>query len=198
MEENSGSREVEQIVSQLRQCYAHLGNATRTKWNRDLPLDELLFDRWERAEQLGFKSKANIYHNSYVYGEVKVDECTWIGPFTLLDGSGGLTIGKYCSISSGVKIYTHDSVAWALSGGKQEYVKAPVSIGDCCHIGSDTVIVKGVSIGDHSVIGANSFVNRDLPPYSVAFGNPCRRRGDVVIDENGTVSLVMAKPDHSL
>lgn len=198
MKHDFESKEVERIVLQLRQCYAELGKAARTRWNRDLPLDELLFDRWERAELLGFKSNANIYHNSYVYGDVKVDEYTWIGPFTLLDGSGGLTIGKYCSISSGVKIYTHDSVAWALSGGKQEYVKAPVSIGDCCHIGSDTVIVKGVSIGDHSVIGANSFVNRDLPPYSVAFGNPCRRHGDVVIGENGTVSFVMTKIEQPL
>ena len=48
---------------------------------------------------------------------VTVGAGTWIGPNTLLDGTGGLSIGASCSISAGVQIYTHDSVMWALSGG---------------------------------------------------------------------------------
>ena len=112
---------------------------------------------------------------------------TWIGPFTLLDGTGGLQIGENCSISAGVQIYTHDTVAWALSGGAAEYERAPVSIGDCCHIGAQAVIVKGVSIGDHCVIGATSFVNRDVPPFTIAAGSPCRPIGRVGIAE-GRVS----------
>ena len=40
-----------------------------------------------------------------------VGEGTWIGAFTVIDGSGGLTIGKGCDISSGVHIYTHSSAA---------------------------------------------------------------------------------------
>ena len=60
---------------------------------RDLPLDEMLFDRWERARSLGFGPGASIYHNSYVYGDVRVGAGTWVGPFTILDGSGGLGVG---------------------------------------------------------------------------------------------------------
>lgn len=159
------------------------------RWQRDLPFDELLFDRWERARSLGFGEGTSIYHNSYVYGEVKVGKHTWIGPYTLLDGSGGLTIGDYCSISAGVHIYTHDTVRWALSGGKAAYERAPVAIGDCCHIGAQTVIAKGVTIGDHCVIGACSFVNRDVPPYTVAFGIPCRPAGRVEVGPSGEVTL---------
>ena len=130
------------------------------KWRRDLPLDEMVFDRWERARNLGFGSRTSIYHNSYVYGDVRVGEKTWIGPFTLLDGSGGLSIGSYCSISAGVHIYTHDTVNWALSGGGAEYQYGSVSIGNCCYIGPQAIIAKGVAIGDHCVIGAGAFVNR--------------------------------------
>lgn len=173
------------------QVYERLREEMRSEWHRDLPLEELLFDRWERATSLGFGEGASIYHNSYVYGDVTVGAKTWVGPYTLLDGTGGgLSIGSYCNISAGVQIYTHDTVAWVLSEGREEYEHAPVSIGDCCHIGSNTVIGKGCSVGDHSVIGAQSFVNGDIPPYTVAFGAPCRPRGRVEVSDDG-VRLVM-------
>lgn len=171
--------------------YDQLRQGMRERWQRDLPLDELLFDRWERAQSLGFGKGASIYHHSYVYGDVRVGENTWIGPYTLLDGSGGLIIGAYCSISAGVHIYTHDTVKWALTGGQAAYERASVIIGDCCHIGGQTVIAKGVTVGDHCVIGACSFVNRDIPPYSVAFGIPCRVTGHVDVDERGNVALLL-------
>lgn len=177
----------------LLDLYTRLRSETRAKWQRDLPFEELLFDRWERARSLGFGEQASIYQNSYVYGDVKVGENTWVGPFTLLDGSGGLTIGSSCSISSGVHIYTHDTVAWALSGGRAAYERAPVAIGDCCHIGSQTVITKGVTVGAHSVVGACSLLNRSIPPHSIAFGVPARVRGQVEIDGQGNVRLRLGR-----
>jgi acetyltransferase-like isoleucine patch superfamily enzyme len=173
------NEEQRRFLDQLRSVYDALRSEMRKKWHRDLPLEELLFDRWERARQLGFGEGASIYHNSYVYGDVQVGERTWIGPFTLLDGSGGLRIGSNCSISAGVHIYTHDSVQWAVSGGTAPYERAPVSIGDCCYIGSQTVIAKGVTIGDHCTVGACSFVNADLAPFTIAAGAPCRPTGRV-------------------
>ena len=170
------------LVTELKRVYGLLQAQMKQRWNRDLPLEELLFDRWERAGQLGFGEGTSIYHNSYVYGDVKVGKHTWIGPFTLLDGSGGLEIGDYCNISSGVQIYTHDTVKWAVSGGIAEYERAPVKIGNCCYIGPQTVIAKSVTIGDHSIIGACSFVNRDVPAYSIVAGMPGKVIGRVVID----------------
>jgi len=171
-----------EILKEIRQLYKVLSERMKQKWDRDLPFEELLFDRWERAKQLGFGEGTSIYHNSYVYGNVKVGKHTWIGPFTLLDGSGGLEIGNYCSISSGVQIYTHDTVKWALTGGKAEYERAPVKIGNCCYIGSQTVIAKGVTIGNHSVIGACSLIHRDVEAYSIVANVPARVIGKVVID----------------
>lgn len=86
--------------------------------------------------------------------------------------------------------YTHDTVKWALSGGKAEYEYAPVRIGNCCHIGALSVIVKGVTVGDHSVIGAHSLVNRDVPAYTVVVGIPARITGRVEISDDGEVRLV--------
>lgn len=183
--------ELDQLLKSLVALYDKLRSNMRRGWQRDLPFDELLLDRWKRAESLGFGEGTSIYHNSYVYGDVRVGKNTWIGPYTLLDGSGGLTIGDYCSISAGVHIYTHDTMKWAVSGGKAEYEGASVRIGNCCYIGSQAVIAKGVTVGDHCVIGACSFVNRNISPYTVAFGVPCRPAGQVRIDESGRVRLVL-------
>ncbi len=179
---------IEKLLESFHQLYQSLRLNMRTQWKRDLPLEELLFDRWERARSLGFGKNTSIYHNSYVYGTVSVGANTWIGPYTLLDGTGGLTIGDYCNISAGVQIYTHDSARWVLSGGKSKYEYAPVKIGNNCYIGPQTVIAKGVTIGDHCLIGSCSFVNSDIPSFSLAFGIPCRPRGTVRVSENGEVS----------
>jgi acetyltransferase-like isoleucine patch superfamily enzyme len=50
----------------------------------------------------------------------------------------------------------------------------PVVIEDDCWLGINVCVLSGVRIGRHSVIGANSVVTRDVPPYSVAAGNPAR------------------------
>jgi acetyltransferase-like isoleucine patch superfamily enzyme len=179
----------DELHEQLAALYRALRAETRERWGRDLSLDELLSDRWERARALGFGEGASIYASSLVYGEVEVGADTWIGPFTLLDGTGGLRIGRNCSISAGVQIYTHDTVRWAVSGGSAEYEHAPVEIGDCCHIGAQTVVAKGVTIGPRSVVGACAFVNRDVPAQTIAAGVPCRPIGRVEIADDGSVEL---------
>lgn len=166
-------------MDELRAFYESRRAEVREKWNRDLPFDELVFDRWERARSLGFGEGASIYHLSYVFGDVKVGEHTWIGPFTLLDGSGGLEIGDWCSIASGVQIYSHDTVDWAVTGGEAQPARSKTVIEDCVYIGAGTVVARGVRIGAHSVIGAMSFVNRDVPPYSIVGGVPARGLGRI-------------------
>jgi acetyltransferase-like isoleucine patch superfamily enzyme len=171
----------DELLELLKRLHAEQDQGLRECFDRSLPFQDGTFDRWERAKRLGFGEGASIYNSSLVYGDVRVGEQTWIGPNTLLDGSGGqLTIGAYCSISSGVHIYSHDTVLWALSGGEADRLTAPVTIGDCVYIGPQSVIVAGVSIGDHCVVGANSFVNRDVEPRTVVAGSPARPIGRVV------------------
>ena len=144
------------------------------KYARTLPFGDYVVDRWEKAEELGFGKGTSIYDSSLVLGDVRVGENTWIGPFTILDGSGGgLQIGSNCSISAGVQIYTHDTVERSLSGGVYPIATAPTSIGSNCYIGPNVVIVKGVTIGDGVVVGANSLVLKDIPAGCKAYGTPC-------------------------
>ena len=145
----------------------------RRDWNRSLPFGDALFDRWERARGLGFGDGASIYDSALVYGEVQAGEQTWIGPYTLLDGSGGgIEIGSYCSISAGVHIYTHDTVMWALSGGRADRRTAATRIGDRCHVGAQSIVAAGVELGTQCVVAANSFVNRSFPGATIVGGHP--------------------------
>jgi len=146
----------------------------KKEWNRSVPFGELLNDRLEKAKFLGFGNGTSIYDNVMVIGYVNVGENTWIGPSTILDGTGGLTIGSNCSISAGVQLYSHDTVSWAISGGKEDYEYAQTEIGDNCYIGPNTVVAKGVHIGKGSVIGAMSLVLEDVPENAVAFGVPSK------------------------
>lgn len=167
-------RAMKPSLNWLKRTYQQLRREKLSRWRRCLPFSELVVDRWEKARFLGFGEGASIYDSSYVFGSVKVGAHTWVGPFTILDGSGGLEIGDYCSISSGVQIYSHETIQWAVSGGKAPYEYAPVSIGSRCYIGPNTVVAKGVTIGEGCIIGAGSLVLSDIPPGSKAFGTPCR------------------------
>lgn len=146
----------------------------RSDYDRVLPMGEHLSDRWEKASALGFGPGSSIYDSSYVFGDVQVGSNTWIGPFTILDGSGGLIIGSNCSVSAGVQIYSHDTVEWAVSGGEAPYEYSPTRVGNDCYIGPNSIIAKGVTIGDGCVVGAQSFVRDSVPDGVRVAGSPAR------------------------
>jgi len=172
--------DVPKLIDLLRKAYIETDEELRAQFDRSLPFADGLFDRWERAKRLGFNKGASIYNSALVYGDVQVGENTWVGPYTLLDGSGGeISIGSFCSISAGVHIYTHDTVMWALSGGKLKRRTGPVKIGDCCYIASQCIIAPNVTIGRQCVVAANSYVNRDVPERSIVGGNPAKTLGRV-------------------
>lgn len=172
-------------IEDLRAAATAWDDGVRHEWQRSLPFTEAVSDRWERAATLGFGAQSSVYNLSYVLGDVSVGENTWVGPYTLLDGSGGLTIGAWCSISAGVHLYSHNTVNWALSRGEQAYEHAATSVGDSCFIGPHAVIAAGVRIGDRCVVGAQAYVNQSLPTNSIAVGVPARIVGEVTEADEG-------------
>ena len=173
----------EKLFFELDSIYKKLRKERKLQWNRILPFNEYLVDRWEKAKFVKAGKNSSVYDSSYIYGNVTIGKNTWVGPFTLLDGSGGkLSIGDYCSISSGVQIYTHNSVNWAITGGKANYERGSVKIGNCCYIGPNTIISMGTKIGNHSIIGTHSLVNANIPSCSIAFGIPAKVVGKIKIN----------------
>ena len=85
-----------------------------------------------------------------------------------------VTIGDNCQMAPNVSIYTAGHPLHPVSRNSRYEYGMPVSIGDNCWIGGNTVIVPGVTIGDNCVIGAGSVVTKDIPDWSLAAGNPAR------------------------
>jgi acetyltransferase-like isoleucine patch superfamily enzyme len=133
---------------------------------------------------MGAELPANSYNNhAWIVGEPEIGEGTWIGAFTVIDGSGGLKIGRGCDISCGAQIYTHSSVRRCVSGRAFTHVeRKPTVLGDCVFVGANAVILMGVTIGDRAVIGAGAVVTADVPADTVVTGIPARPVSRVQVD----------------
>ena len=112
--------------------------------------------------------------HAWFVGEPTIGNGCWIGAFTVIDGSGGLSIGDGCDISAGAQIYTHSTVRRVLSDGAAVIDRAPTSIGAHVHIGAGAIVLMGCDIGDHCVIAAGAVLpqHTQVPPWSVAVGVP--------------------------
>lgn len=84
-----------------------------------------------------------------------------------------ITIGNNVFFGPGAHVYTATHPLDHIARRKEENSK-PVTIGNDCWIGGQAVICPGVAIGDGCVIGAGAVVTKDIPPYSLAVGNPAK------------------------
>ena len=90
-----------------------------------------------------------------------------IGPVTMGNGSG---LGQHVFVAG----FNHGYEDGNINSSKQPLVIRPVIIEEEAHIGANSVVVAGVRIGKRSQVGAGSVVTKDIPPFSVAVGNPAR------------------------
>jgi acetyltransferase-like isoleucine patch superfamily enzyme len=96
---------------------------------------------------------------------LKLGEKTDIGAFTYINAKNGVTIEDDVEIGSHCSIYSSSTI------DKKE---GPVILKKNCKIGSHSLVMPGVTIGENSIVGAFSFVTEDIPPNVIAFGVPCR------------------------
>lgn len=90
-----------------------------------------------------------------------------IGPVTFGDGAG---LGQHVFISG----FNHGYADGNRDSNDQALDLRPTVIGEESHIGANSVVVAGVTIGKRCQVGAGSVVTKDIPPFSVAVGNPAR------------------------
>ena len=90
---------------------------------------------------------------------------TDIGAFTYIQAEEGVELKELAQLGSHCSVYSVSTI---------DNKRGKVVIGRNARIGSHTVIMPGVKIGANTVVGAMSFVNRDLPSNVLAYGSPVR------------------------
>ncbi len=120
------------------------------------------FKNWQYPEiEEGKLTKYNwlVQHKD----KLKLGYKTDIGAFTYINAKNGVIIEDYVQIGSHCAIYSISTI---------DNKEGTVTLKKNCKIGSHSVIMPGVTVGENSIIGAFSFVNRDIPANVVAAGVP--------------------------
>lgn len=108
-----------------------------------------------------------------------------IGKQTLIDQGSAImsqykiTIGDNCLIApySFIVDFNHSFAKSTIPINKQGYEGKPITIGNDVWIGTHSVVLPGVTIGDGAVIGAGSIVTKNVAPYTIVAGNPAKLLG---------------------
>lgn len=122
---------------------------------------------------------ATVAQGAHVYPNVKI----W-APWNL-------DLGEECGIANGVTLYSMDKITVGrrtvisqgahLCAGTHDYtqpgfplVTRPIYVGDHAWIAAEAFIHAGITIGEGCVVGARSVVTKDMPPWMICFGHPCK------------------------
>lgn len=109
-------------------------------------------------------------------GIIDIGADTIVGHHCTIAARSSVIVGQDCLIAELVSIRDHDhtSVRTGIATRLQGEVVAPVRIGNNVWLGAKVTVLKGVSIGDGAIVGANAVVSSDLPRGAVAVGIPAR------------------------
>jgi acetyltransferase-like isoleucine patch superfamily enzyme len=122
------------------------------------------FENWKKPEiKDGELTQYNwmVQHKDKLKLGYRID----IGAFTYLNAKSEIIIEDYVQIGSHCSIYSVSTI---------DNKEGKIHMKKNCKIGSHSVVMPGVTIGENSIIGAFSFVNRDIPPNVLAFGVPAK------------------------
>lgn len=116
-------------------------------------------------------SKMTKYHYLVQYPEnLKLGKNFDIGEFTYVNSEFGVEIQDNVQIGSHCSIYSHSTI---------DKKQGPVSLQKNCKIGSHSTIMPNVTIGENSIVGAYSFVTKNVPKNQIWFGVPAKFKKNI-------------------
>ena len=97
---------------------------------------------------------------------LKLGNSVDIGAFTYINAKKGVTMGDYVQIGSNCSLYSISTI---------DNKEGNIILKKNCRVGTHSVVMPGVTIGENAVIGAFSFVNTDIPDNTLAYGIPAKK-----------------------
>jgi acetyltransferase-like isoleucine patch superfamily enzyme len=137
-----------------------------------------------------WRSRTRISDTVFFYHpeRITIADNVFVWHYTILDGTGGLSIAEGAQIGAWVGLFTHSShIAIRIYGDhyqevaeaqKQGYPIASVSIGRYVFVGAGAKILPGVTLGDGALISAGAVVSKSVEPFQIVGGNPASVIGD--------------------
>lgn len=114
----------------------------------------------EWAKRIG----VNIGEDVHIYGDIEWSTEPWI-----------ITLGNHVHITNGVQFITHDGGTLILRHRTPDLeITGPITVGDYVYIGTRSIILPNVRIGNNCIIAAGSIVTKDIPDGNVVAGVPAR------------------------
>jgi acetyltransferase-like isoleucine patch superfamily enzyme len=138
-------------------------------------------DRFPNWKQPEIEERKLTEYNWLVQNKdgLKMGNKTDIGAFTYINAKYGVDIQDLVQIGSHCSIYSVSTI---------DNKQGRVVLKKNCRIGSHSVIMPGVTVGENSIIGAFSFINKDIPDNAVAFGVPAKVKRS--LDNKGTKKFI--------
>jgi len=112
----------------------------------------------------------------YGNGEIICGEGSYIGELSTVQAfdNCSVNIGKHCSISHNVRIYTQSRIPDQDFSKTNKIKTGNVIIEDYVWIGANVFINPNITIGENSIIGANSVITKNVPPFTIVGGVPAK------------------------
>ena len=131
------------------------------------------FKKWQFPE---FDEKGMTKWNwmCQYHENLKIGKSVDTGAFTYINARFGVEIGVCVQIGSHCSIYSHSTI---------DNKKGKIVVKNNARIGSHSVIMPGVTVGENAIIGAFSFVNKDIPENSIAYGQPVEIVRKMTVEE---------------
>ena len=139
-----------------------------------------------RAQNAEIDDATRILDNVFIDAgkALKIGKYSMITWFTLIEGGGVTCIGDRVFVGPGTKILTSTYklhgvfTAENLPEKYQEIMYGDITIENDAYIGANCTIMPGVTIHEGAVIGANALVNKDVEPWGIYVGSPCKKIGE--------------------
>ena len=166
----------------------------------------VLYDTARISNNLGNVEKIRIGERTHVRGElltfghggdIRIGDYCYVGEGTRIWSGRLISIGNRVLISHNCNIFDNITHPYSPLGRHNQFktiitsghpadidlLDSPVIIEDDVLIGAGSIILKGVTIGRGAIIGAGSVVTKNVPPYTIAAGNPAKAIRELTVEE---------------